>query len=117
MSESEGKPPKYSENSFWDKVKKYAKVIGRPVLEKALQLYYAARAPETPTWAKTTIYSALAYFIWPLDAIPDAIPVVGYSDDLGVLAAALITVTTYVTPEIKEMASDKLKGWFGDETA
>ena len=72
---------KYTEDSFWDKVVKFAKTAGREVIEKALWLYYAAQQPNTPLWAKTAIYGALGYFISPIDAIPDITPVIGYADD------------------------------------
>ena len=32
---------------------------------------------------------ALIYFISPIDAIPDLAPLLGYMDDLGVIAAVL----------------------------
>lgn len=108
-------PEGYSDESFWEKVKKFAKVAGKEVIEKSLWLYYAAQRPETPLWAKTVIYGALAYFICPVDAIPDVIPVVGFVDDLGALAAALATVTVYINDEVKTKTSVKLKNWFGVE--
>jgi uncharacterized membrane protein YkvA (DUF1232 family) len=104
----------YSEAGFRDKVKTYGKKAGREVVEKALWLFYAAKAPDTPKWAKTAIYGALAYFIFPLDAIPDFAPLVGYTDDLGVLVAALGTVASYITDDIKRQASDRLVEWFGE---
>ncbi len=104
----------FSENNFWDKVVNFAKAAGKEVIEKALWLYYAAQNPNTPTWAKVTIYGALGYFISPLDAIPDITPFVGYSDDLGVLALAVATVATYITEEVKNQATQKMKDWFGD---
>ena len=51
----------FSENNFWDKVVNFAKAAGKEVIEKALWLYYAAQNPNTPTWAKVTIYGALGY--------------------------------------------------------
>ena len=107
----------YSERSFNRKLLDYAKAAGREVVEKSLWLYYAAQSPNTPTWAKTTIYGALGYFISLVDAIPDLTPIIGYTDDLGVLVAALAAVTSHVTPEVKEKASRKLKQWFGEDTA
>jgi uncharacterized membrane protein YkvA (DUF1232 family) len=104
----------YSEDSFWDKIKIYGKKAGREVVEKALWLFYAAQSPGTPKWARTAIYGALAYFIFPLDAIPDFAPLVGYTDDLGVLVAALGTVASYITDDVKRQASTRSAAWFGD---
>jgi hypothetical protein len=38
---------------------------------------------------------------------------VGYSDDLGALAAAVGMVAMYITPDIKQRAKEKVKDWFG----
>lgn len=115
MSEDkQGFIKKYSENGFWEKVVKFAKTAGKEVIEKALWLYYAAENPKTPTWAKTIIYGALGYFIFPVDAIPDLSPVVGYADDLGVLASAIATVSFYINEDVKALATQKLKDWFGE---
>ena len=103
----------FDDGSFWNKVKHFALKAGKEVIEKALWLYYAAQQPGTPAWARTVIYGALAYFVLPVDAVPDAIPVAGFTDDLGALAAALGTVSMYVTDQVKQMASEKMKGWFG----
>jgi len=102
----------YSDDSFWAKVKGFAMAAGREVIDKALCLYFTAREPATPVWAKTAIFGALAYFISPLDAIPDVIPVVGYTDDLGVLVAALATVNSYITDEVRARAAAQLRTWF-----
>lgn len=103
---------KYTEPSFWEKIKNFAKQAGLEVIEKALWLYFAAQRPETPVWAKTIIYSALAYFISPVDTIPDITPLIGYSDDVGILAAAIAAVSLYITDDVKEETSKKLKTWF-----
>jgi len=103
---------KYSENGFWEKVKQFAKTAGKEVIEKALQLYYAAQRPEIPVWAKSVIYGALGYFIFPADAIPDIIPAVGYADDLGVLVAALATVSVYINEAVRAKAKQKVRQWF-----
>ncbi|MEX8518239.1 MAG: YkvA family protein [Leptothrix sp. (in: b-proteobacteria)] len=103
----------YTEPDFWQKIKDFALKAGREVIEKALWLYYAAQRPDTPTWAKTVIYGALAYFISPLDAIPDVTPVIGFVDDLGALAAAVATVSAYINDEVRQQASNKLADWFG----
>ncbi len=102
----------YSEGDFWDKVKTYAKIAGESVLEPALKMYYCAKDDDTPTWAKTTIYGALGYFISPIDIIPDITPVVGYTDDLGALTLAIATVAAYIKDEHVKQAKETLKRWF-----
>lgn len=102
----------YSDDSFWEKVKKYAKSAGEAALEPALKMYYAATDNDTPTWAKTTIYSALGYFISPIDVIPDITPLVGYSDDIGVLCAALAATASHIKNEHVVKAKETLKQWF-----
>lgn len=113
MSEENGFSQNFSEDGFWNKVVKYAKAAGLEVIEKALWLYYAAQTPQTPAWAKATIYGALGYFILPVDAIPDVLPGVGYTDDLGIIAAAITAVSMYITEDVKRQASQKLQDWFG----
>ena len=103
----------YSEQSFWDKVAKYAKVAGREAIEKALLLYYAMQDPEVPAWAKGVCAGALGYFIFPIDAIPDALVPLGYVDDVGVMVAALGAIAVHLTAETKAKASGKVGEWFG----
>lgn len=105
----------YSETSYWQALKRYAAKAGREVIGKSLTLYYTARDEHTPMWAKTTIYGALGYFISLVDAIPDLTPVVGYSDDLGVLVAALAAVAAHIRPEHRQRAEQQLRQWFGAE--
>ena len=102
----------YSDRAFWTKVKKYATVAGKEVIEKALWLYFVLRKPDVPLWAKSTILGALGYFIFPVDAIPDIVPVVGYADDLGVIALALASVSVHIDKDVKAQARAKLKAWF-----
>jgi uncharacterized membrane protein YkvA (DUF1232 family) len=91
----------------------YARAAGRATMERALQLYYASRAPHTPTWARNVMYGGLAYLLLPIDAIPDLLPGLGFVDDTTVLVAALATVAMNITPEVKQQASRKIKAWLG----
>ena len=102
----------YSRESFREKVAAFAPAAGKEVIRKALTLYRCLRDPDTPTWARARIVGALGYFIFPLDAIPDVVPLTGFSDDLGVLALALATVAFHIKPEHKRQAQEKLAGWF-----
>jgi uncharacterized membrane protein YkvA (DUF1232 family) len=103
------------DQAFWQKIKSFATLAGREVIEKALTLLYAAQRPETPLWAKTIIYSALAYLVLPTDVIPDFIPFTGYADDLATLATALGAVAMSITPQVKEAAKQQVNDWFGDQ--
>ncbi|WP_082140256.1 YkvA family protein [Halomonas sp. PR-M31] len=104
----------YSDEAFWNKVSRYAKKAGKTTLEPGLKLYYSAQDPDTPVWAKTTIYGALGYFIFPLDTIPDVTPFVGYTDDVSVLVGALAVVAAHIKKEHTSKARAVLKRWFGE---
>lgn len=103
----------YSENSFWDKIADVALKAGEKVIYYALLLYYTATADTTPSSQKIMIWSALGYFILPVDLIPDIIPVVGFTDDLAALVACYKTVKANITPAIQQQAKAKLEEWFG----
>ena len=105
----------YSDSSFWEKVKTQALRAGKEVIEKALTLYYCLQDRDTPTWAKTVIVGALAYFILPMDAIPDYIVAVGFTDDLGALAAAVATVAAHLKDDHASKAKKMMEKWFGDK--
>lgn len=103
----------YSPESFWDKLTGFAKSIGCEGVRNALRLYYVLESPDLPMKYKAIIYGALGYLISPVDVIPDIIPVVGFTDDIAVIASALAVVTMHITPEIKAKADAKLADWFG----
>ncbi|HEY9036255.1 MAG TPA: YkvA family protein [Pseudomonadales bacterium] len=113
MNESHDFEKEYSEKSFRDKLSKYAKSAGVEVVEKSLFLYYAAQEESTPAWAKATIVGALGYFISLIDAIPDVTPIIGYTDDLGVLVMAVATVSIYINDNVKDKTKQKITAWFG----
>lgn len=106
----------FSESEFWDVIKKYAKHLGSEGLHHALTLYYALWEPDTPAWAKTVIAGALGYLILPLDAIPDVIPVVGLTDDIGIIAAAIAAIEMNIPQAAVDKADEKMSKWFGKTT-
>lgn len=115
-SDSQNHARHYSLEGFWAKIKKSARLAGKAPLEAAFTLYLTLRAPETPYWCKTVIVGALGYFISLFDAIPDMTPVLGYTDDLGVMLAALATVGAHVTPDIREQAKQRVNRLLGSDT-
>lgn len=104
-----------NDESFWEKVRGQAVKAGREVIEKALVLYYCLQDGDTPAWARTVIVSALAYFILPADAIPDYLVSVGFTDDLGALAAAALTVASHIKDAHIDAAAERMGQWFRDE--
>jgi uncharacterized membrane protein YkvA (DUF1232 family) len=102
----------YSDRSFWKKLRRYARLAGKEVVEKALTLYFTLQDPDTPVWAKRVVIGALAYFIIPFDAITDLLPLVGFTDDLGALLTALSTVAMHVKPVHKQRAKEQAEAWF-----
>lgn len=104
----------FSEDSLWKKIKQFSKAAGIKVVYAALLLYYVMNDKQVGLKTKVTIAAALGYFILPTDAIFDLTPLIGYTDDLGVLLFALTQVSANITPEIKEKARKKLSDWFGE---
>ena len=108
---------KFSEEGFWNKIKKNAAQIGVKVLYQALQLYYVTKQPDCPMKVKVGIYGALGYLISPIDVISDFIPLVGYTDDASVIAAAIVLAQLYITEEVRRQAKEKIRTILGDEYA
>jgi len=95
----------YVRKNFWSKLKTHAAKI--PFLQEAIALYYCAIDPKTPKWAKAVAFAGLAYFILPIDVIPDVFVVAGWTDDAAVLAGAIKTLSAKVRDEHR----DKAKAW------
>ena len=109
---------KINESSLWEKITTYAKQAGIKVIYAVLLMFYAYRRKDTPKWAKRIIIGALGYFIAPIDAIPDLAPLIGYTDDFGVLGLGLVAIAAYINDEVRQQSKEKLNQWFGeyDET-
>jgi uncharacterized membrane protein YkvA (DUF1232 family) len=87
---------------FWSKVKRVAAEL--PFVEDLLTAYYCAFDRETPREVQAVLVGALAYFVLPFDIIPDMLPVLGYTDDAAVLAAAIRLVAKHIQPQHREAA-------------
>ncbi|MFQ2186232.1 YkvA family protein [Aeromonas hydrophila] len=104
----------FDQQGFWRKLCVFAKRAGRPFIETCLLLYYTSQKDDLPLWAKLLIYSALAYFISPIDAIPDVLPM-GLTDDIAVLSAALASITAFIDAQIRARAARKMRDLFGQD--
>jgi uncharacterized membrane protein YkvA (DUF1232 family) len=63
-------------------------------------LYFAARDPRTPWYAKLVIVCVVAYALSPIDLIPDPIPVLGYLDDLLLLPLGIYVALRMIPQEV-----------------
>jgi len=96
---------------FWSKLRRYIRRV--PFVEDALAAYYCAMDPATPLPVKAVLFGALAYFILPLDIIPDFIGLVGFTDDAAVLYAAIRIVAPHIKDGHRQQARiaiDRLSG-------
>ncbi|MCL2714278.1 MAG: YkvA family protein [Alphaproteobacteria bacterium] len=89
--------PENLRQRFWRKLKGVAAKL--PFVEDLLAAYYCAFDKTTPRRVQLALLGAIAYFILPFDIIPDMLPVLGYTDDAAVLAAALKLVAGHIKPE------------------
>jgi uncharacterized membrane protein YkvA (DUF1232 family) len=91
---------------FWPALKRVARNV--PFANDLVAAYFCALDPKTPRRVKVVLYGALAYFILPLDAVPDIIPLLGYGDDMALLAAAITGVATSITDDHRRRAHETL---------
>ena len=80
-----------------------AKKAGKIIIQNALTLYYTLNS-DVPKWVKVIIAMALAYLVAPIDSIPDLIPVLGFSDDLGLLITVLSKIAIHIKDEYRQQA-------------
>ncbi|MES2862423.1 MAG: YkvA family protein [Pseudomonadota bacterium] len=91
---------------FWPKVGRVAARI--PFANQVVAVYYSARDPETPMAAKGIMMGALAYFVMPIDAIPDILAGIGFTDDAAVITAVIATLGANVRKRHREAAEKAL---------
>jgi uncharacterized membrane protein YkvA (DUF1232 family) len=87
---------------FWPKFRKVVSHV--PFASEALSVWYCAKDDDTPTAAKGMMLAALAYFVLPVDFVPDFIAGLGYTDDAAVFTALLGVVGRNLKPRHREAA-------------
>lgn len=91
-------------------VPKLLRVAGRiPFADDLAAAYYCAVDGETPVKAKLVLFAALGYFVLPVDALPDFVTGLGFTDDATVLATALGIVGAHIR-EPHRVAARRLLG-------
>ncbi len=92
---------------FWGKLKRFLSYI--PFAEDAVAAYFCATDAQTPLRVRGLLLGALAYFIMPLDMIPDFIAGLGFSDDATVLATVLALVVNHIKPHHRARAAQAIR--------
>jgi uncharacterized membrane protein YkvA (DUF1232 family) len=96
---------------FWQKARK---TMGRvPFSEDAVAAFYCATDSATPLPIRATLFGALAYFVLPIDAIPDFMLGLGFTDDAAIIVAALTAAKVHITDAHRE----KARAWLLKEQA
>lgn len=106
---------KFTKNEFIEKIQRIAKRAGAKLVYAALILYYSVESDKVSIKDKVIIIGALGYLITPLDLVPDAIPLAGLGDDLGVLIYVLQKIWGNIDDDVKQKAKDKLSQWFDED--
>lgn len=91
---------------FWPKMKAVAARI--PFAEDAVAAYYCTLDRDTPFRVRGTLLAALAYFVMPLDFLPDVLPALGFTDDAAVLMMAFQLISSHIKPEHRAAAKAAL---------
>ncbi len=82
--------------NFFEKIKQQAKHIKTEIFA----LYFAARHPLTPWYAKLVVAAIAAYALSPIDLIPDFIPIIGYLDDLVLIPLGIVLAIRLIPQEV-----------------
>ena len=98
----------YSRDSLWSKLTSLPTSASCELIEKVLMLYHLLLNGKGSVTTKTLIVAALGYFIAPIDAIPDVVPIVGYSDDLAIITALLKSLESLLTNPIRKLVRQSL---------
>ena len=99
-------------HGFWPKIRRTDARI--PFAGEALSVWFAARDPETPATAKGLMLGALAYFVMPIDAIPDVFAGIGFTDDAAVITALIALLGANIKGRHRDAAAEALKRLQGD---
>lgn len=92
---------------FWSTARRAARQV--PFMQDVVAGYYAALDRRTPLKARGVLLAALAYFVMPVDMIPDFVAGLGFTDDVAVLTTAIAAIRGHITPAHRQMAREALE--------
>jgi uncharacterized membrane protein YkvA (DUF1232 family) len=94
------------ERQFWRKLGRVLAHI--PFAEDLVAAWYCARDPATPAHVRALLWGAVAYFIMPVDLIPDYLVAIGFTDDAAVIAMVMTLLGRHIEPWHRDSAKARL---------
>lgn len=91
---------------FWTTLRRAAGRI--PFVDELVAAYYCALDKRTPMRVRAMLIAALAYFVLPIDAVPDLLLGIGFTDDLTVLLGVIGLVRAHIREEHRVAARQAL---------
>lgn len=105
-SEEQARQEERVRASFFHTVRRALRSV--PFMEDVVAAYYCALDPQTPAASRGILLAALAYFVLPMDVVPDFILGLGFTDDIAVLWAAFRAVRQNIRPQHYQRARETL---------
>lgn len=94
-------------SGFWPTFRRAVRQI--PFSRDLVAAYFCAMDPETPTRTRGILLAALAYFVLPLDFVPDMLAAIGFSDDIAVLTAAFAAISGQIKERHYRKADESMR--------
>lgn len=104
--QAQARQEKTVRSKFWPTMKRAIRYV--PFSRDVVAAYYCATDSTTPTRVRGVLLAALGYFVLPIDIVPDFFALVGFSDDVAVLAAAFRMIQTHIKDSHYEAADEAL---------
>ena len=76
------------------------KLWARGIKRDVVALYFAARDPRTPKFAKVIAILVVGYALSPIDLIPDFIPLLGVIDDIVLVPLGIMLVVKFIPVDL-----------------
>lgn len=91
---------KYANNASEEDIKKIAKKLDKmkkgpiaKIWDEVISLWQMVKDPTVAWGSKALAIGALLYLVSPVDAIPDLIPFLGLTDDIGIITSVVATLS------------------------
>ena len=103
-------------NDLYEKLKPYAKKVGRTAAKPLLQFYFVLSDDKTTTLDRVLIYAAIIYTVSPVSLIPSAVyKLLGILDEGAAMLFVYNKIKNNITPDIEMKVNQTLDEWFGCE--